>query len=234
MPTGIGGELLWLCPTLGGDAVDLTGLNTPFLQGGIASIAHTDHGGTRAYSLDGTNDGIIIPHHTRFDFGTGDFTVSLHCKPATSGNVDLVHKILSSGTFAGFTCQRISGSSRMWTYNGGSTSPHTSRAITIDVWSHVIFMRVSGQLNVFVNGFCIAALAGAQNVTNTVDLCVGLLAAGGWGGGKFAGLLDDIRIFASAISALNRGLLSLPGYQPSGGGTAGFTGIRGLSRRLGT
>lgn len=214
MATGLGGELLWLCPTLGADGTDLTGLNTPSVDGGLASIAHTSHGGTRAYSFDGTNDGIVVPHHTRFDFGTGDFTVSLHCKPTTADSDDLVHKIMSSGSYTGFTCQRISGSSRLWTYNGGS-SPHTSRAININEWSHVIFMRIAGQLNVFVNGFCNASLAATQNVTNTVDLYIGLLAAGGWNGGNFTGLMDDIRIYASAISALNRGLLSTPGYQPA-------------------
>lgn len=222
MPTGIGGELVWMCPSLGADSADLTGLNTPSLSGGLSSVVAIDHGGSRAYLLDGVNDGIIIPHHSRFDFGTGDFTVSLHAKPSSAGNTDLVHKIMSSGSFAGFTCQRISGSSRLWTYNGGSTASLLARAMTINVWSHLIYMRCAGLLELFVNGFCVSSLASPQNVTNSVNLTIGLLAAGGWSGGNFAGLMDDVRVFGSAISAKNRGLLSTPGYVPDVSGN-GFS-----------
>lgn len=233
MANGLGGELLWLCPTLGGDNVDLTALNTPSVDGGLVSIPHTDHGGTRAYSFDGTNDCIIVPHDSRFSFGTGDFCISLHCKPTTAGSADLVHKILSSDTFAGFTAQRVSGSSRLWIYNVGST-PHQSRSITINVWSHLIFQRVVGLMTVWVNGKCVADTPSTLSVNNTETLKIGSLAAGGWNGGWFAGLMDDIRIFNRELTPLERGQLGKPGFQPSGIGTAGFTGIRGVSKRLGT
>jgi hypothetical protein len=157
----------------------------------------------------------------------------LHCKPTTAGSADLVHKILSSGTFAGFTAQRASGLSRLRIYNVANTF-QPSRSITIDVWSHLIFQRVAGLMTVWVNGKCIEDTASALNVNNMETLKIGSLAAGGWNGGWFAGLMDDIRIFDRELTAQERGQLSKPGFQPSGTGSAGFTGIRGISRRLGT
>lgn len=219
MSTGIGGELLWLCPTLGSDTTDHTGLNTVSVDGGLSSIAHTDHGGTRAYSFDGSNDCITIPHHSRFNFGTGDFTVSLHVKPTTSGDADLVHKIMSTGTYAGFTLQRVSGLARFWIYNV-STSQHISRPISIDVWSHILAERRSNQMSLFVNGFCVLSQTANQDVSNSVDMKIGSLAAGGWGGGWFTGLADDIRVFGKVLTAQERGQLATPAFQPSASGTA--------------
>lgn len=233
MATGIGGELLWLCPSLGGDDEDLTGLNTVSVDGGLASIAETGHGGTRAYSLDGIADCITVPHHSRFNFGTGDFSISLHVKPTTSQNDDLVHKIESSGSFAGFAAQRRSTTTGLWVYNN-SGNIAGERPAEIDVWSHVIFARVGGQRTVWVDGKCLDDNAAAQDVDNTQDIKIGSLAAGGWGGGWYTGLIDDLRIFGRDLTPLERGQLSTPGFQPPASGSAGFTGIRGLSRRLGT
>jgi hypothetical protein len=218
MATGLGGELLWLCPTLGGDAVDLTGLNTPTCDGGLASIAHTDHGGTRAYSFDGVNDCVTVPENARFAFGTGSFCVSLHAKPTTSGAMDLVQKILPTGSFAGFSCQRVTAA-RLITYNPGQTT-NTSRDAATNVWSHLIFQRIGGQSTVFVNGKCVADTAGSRDVTNALDLKIGAFATGGWGGGWFTGLMDDIRIYNRELTTLERGLLSTPGYEPGAGGTS--------------
>lgn len=222
MTTGIGGELLWLCPTLGGDAVDLTGLNTPTCDGGLASIAHTSHGGTRAYSFDGVNDCVTVPHDARFNFGTGDFCISLHCKPTTSGAADLVQKILGTGTFRGWSCQRVPAARLV------NQSNHTSRNITVDVWSHCVFQRIATQSTVWVNGKCVADSTQSTTVDNTNDLKVGAFASGGWGGGWFTGLMDDIRVFGRELTALERGLLSTPAYQPAAaGGGARMVNVRG-------
>ena len=233
MAANIGGELLWMCPSLGSDGADLAGLNTPTLDGSIASIAETGHGATKAYSFNGTNQSITIPHHSRFNFGTGDFAISLHCKPNSGSSMDLVHKVLSSGTFAGFTSQRVSGNARFWIYNATGTV-RTGRPIAVDTWQHVTFERQSGVARMFVNGLCLADSTHSQDVDNSTVMCIGALAPGGWGGGWFSGLMDDIRVFAKALTSLERGLLSTPAYQSSAGGAAaGFTGIRGVGA-LGT
>ena len=214
MPSGLGDELLWLCPSLGDDDEDLTGLNTPSLSGSLASVAETGHGATRAYSLNGSTQAITIPHHSRFNFGTGDFAVSMHVKPTTSGNADLLHKIASSGTFAGFTCQRFNQFSRMWLYNSGGASA-AGKAFAANVWSHVVFQRSEGFFQQWLNGERVGDDENARNVDNTVDLKIGSLAAGGWGGGWFTGLIDDIRVFNRSITPAERIILATPATQDS-------------------
>ena len=58
MPTGIGGEKLWLCPTLDDSANDLSGnSNNGTYNGGMGTVADTSNGGTKAYSF--TSDDFI-------------------------------------------------------------------------------------------------------------------------------------------------------------------------------
>jgi hypothetical protein len=55
-PVGLGGEKLWLCPTLGGDRLDLSGNgNHGTYYGGMGTVADK-YKGSRAYDLDGVDD----------------------------------------------------------------------------------------------------------------------------------------------------------------------------------
>ena len=57
MPTGIGGEKLWLCPSLDDSADDISGNgNHGTYNGGMGTVADISNGGTRAYFFDGTDD----------------------------------------------------------------------------------------------------------------------------------------------------------------------------------
>ena len=61
MPTGIGGEKLWLCPSLDDSADDLSGNgNHGTYNGGMGTVADTSNGGTRAYSFVAGNDFIDV------------------------------------------------------------------------------------------------------------------------------------------------------------------------------
>jgi hypothetical protein len=226
MPTGIGGELLWLCPTLGGDAADLTGLNTPSLIGGLASISHTNHGGLRAYSLDGVDDGLTIPHHSRFNFGTGDFTVTFWLYSTTATGM-IVGKGAASGTFAGFAIRNNEG----LVYNNSANSQSYVRDQA--AWQFVVFQRLSGALKVSnLSGFRRSTIGSTKDMNNSADLVIGQAMAG-WSGVHLSGLMDDIRVFGRAISYAEIGALSSqPGYEPPAL-NAGFTGLSGVGR-LGT
>ena len=61
MPTGIGGEKLWLCPTLDDSANDLSGnSNNGTYNGGMGTITLSGSGGSKAYDFDGSNDYISL------------------------------------------------------------------------------------------------------------------------------------------------------------------------------
>ena len=56
---GLGGEKLWLCPSLNDNPHDISGNgNNGTYNGGMGTVADTSNGGTRAYSFDGVNDEI--------------------------------------------------------------------------------------------------------------------------------------------------------------------------------
>ena len=75
MPTGLGDEKLWLCPTLDDSANDLSGnSNNGTYNGGMGTVADTSNGGTRAYSFDGVNDYIDTTLTGIADFGSRSIT----------------------------------------------------------------------------------------------------------------------------------------------------------------
>ena len=60
-PVGLGGEKLWLCPTLGGDRLDLSGNGSHgTYNGGMGTVVDKSNGGIRAYSFDASNDFIDV------------------------------------------------------------------------------------------------------------------------------------------------------------------------------
>ena len=78
MPTGLGDEQLWLCPSL--DNVtpfnDLSSQgNNGTAQGGLSTVADTASGGAYCYDFDGTDDFIQLPT-TAMDYGSGNWTIS--------------------------------------------------------------------------------------------------------------------------------------------------------------
>ena len=55
-PVGLGGEKLWLCPTLGGDRLDLSGNGNHGTYYGGMGIVADKYKGDRAFDLDGVDD----------------------------------------------------------------------------------------------------------------------------------------------------------------------------------
>lgn len=57
MPTGLGDEKLWLCPSLDDSADDISGNgNHGTYNGGMGTVADASNGGTRAYFFDDVDD----------------------------------------------------------------------------------------------------------------------------------------------------------------------------------
>ena len=62
MPTGLGDELLWLCPSLDDSPNDLSGNNNGgTYKNGTGTVVDSDpvYNGSRAYSFDGSDDYIL-------------------------------------------------------------------------------------------------------------------------------------------------------------------------------
>ena len=200
MPTGIGGEKLWLCPSLDDSADDISGNgNHGTYNGGMGTVADTSNGGTRAYSFDGSNDYINLGSVLT---GTGDFTISawFHTNSTSysyiygkgvEGNTSDGIGISQQGSFYGAIGNN---STRIVLQNSGSVSTAT--------WYHyaVTFDR-DGVATKYVNGIPIgfeSIVSAAGNIGSDNDY-IGRF--GSTTGGFFNGKIDDVRAYDRALTA---------------------------------
>ena len=87
MPTGLGDELLLLCPSLDDSPNDLSGNgNNGTYVNGTSTIADSDptYGGSRAYNFDGTDDYIAVPVSVVNGLLVG--SISMWFKASSSGS----------------------------------------------------------------------------------------------------------------------------------------------------
>ena len=60
---GLGGEVIWLCPSLDDSSNDLSGNgNNGTYVNGTSTVSNTEFGGSRAYLFDGTDQGISFAY----------------------------------------------------------------------------------------------------------------------------------------------------------------------------
>ena len=76
-PVGLGGEQLWLCPSLNDSAADISGSgNDGTYNGGMGTITDTSNGGSLAYDFDGTDDRIALGDTLDSVWTSGSWTIS--------------------------------------------------------------------------------------------------------------------------------------------------------------
>ena len=140
MPTGLGDEKLWLCPSLDDSADDLSGNgNHGTYQGNSTTAADTSNGGVKAYYFASGGDCIT---HDQFGGPLSESrTVSWWSKHSGSGQ--RVHQISCAGVEpAGY----IGGSNNRWVYEvfnsnterfwpNGSGSNYNVTLSTSNTWS---------------------------------------------------------------------------------------------------
>lgn len=156
--------------------------------------------GNTGLVLDGTNDDLVVPSSTDFDFGTGNFTLDCWCRRTTtdSGSDTIFSRYLSSNNQL-FLDVNL-GKFRFFFQNAGLGVTITgTTTLAIDTWYHVAVVRTGSTWKLFVNG---AQEGGDQTSTESVNNLTGQdFYIGGWGGGslyKFEGYLDEVRISDSA------------------------------------
>jgi len=243
MPTGIGGELLWMCPSLDDSADDISGngYNGSY-QGGMGTVADTTYGGTRAYDFDGVNDYVAC----------GNISTAMSNQSATTVAFWFNKASISS---ASAIIGRQGGSGSLWAIKtAGSSNPRVdyhytnannpriqttiSGVFSSATWYHVCYVFDSsqtgntGRLKLFVNG------VGPTSSTyrGTVGTTTGTIPSGDWtlgswrDGRYFEGMLDDVRFFTRAVTqaeithlATSRGIENSPS---SGGVYDPFTNKR--------
>ena len=224
MPTGIGGELAWYCPSLADSANDLSGnaLHGTY-QGGMGTVADTGSGGTRAYSMDGVNDYITVGSSSLFNL-TGNFSIAAWIKPASASNYFFIvgNKTASwthadgwltywhQGIFTGGFCDVIGASSSVF-----RTNPLN---ITTGNWKHVAITgtrEATTAIAIYLDGVYFSGAA-VNNVSLTSPgnaMWIGRRDAANVGYAQ--GSLDDLRLFNRVLTGAELlKLASRRAYQP--------------------
>lgn len=165
---------------------------------GNAQITTSDYAAltsnTSSLLLDGTTDWVTLPHATRFDFGSGDFTIEGWYK-TTTNDINLWSKRLgvtwapvSIVATTGIIAVRASTSGAAWAANFNANGSSNDGA-----WHHVAVVRYGTALYLFVDGVkqtATGTVTGAL-MTNTSDVHMG---GNSDGSGCMNGKMDDWRV----------------------------------------
>lgn len=225
MPTGLGDELLWLCPSLDDSPNDLSGNgNNGTYENGISTVADSDptYGGSRAYSFDGVDEyidcGTSVISNTSFSMscwfntdttsGAGSFAGSYHWQAGERSfyirrdNTDVAFLVASNGASA-----------------GGNVQIYSTTTVSIGTWYHVAatWSSVSGKMELFING--VSEATSTQSVMAPLIEPLVLGAYSAVPEGLFNGKQDDIRFFQRVLTQPEITLLASTRGFTAGGGT---------------
>ena len=216
MPTGIGDEVHWYCPTLAGSLEeydDLQGTLDSTGQGDTSIESDTNNGGSECYEYDGTGDWCSTSASASF---STTYSISVWVKPTTSNaNRCWVGTDNANGYCLFFTTSgvfhRPAGSDII---SFGGYQP------TLDVWTHYVITRSGTTILLYKDGSQVSA----PTYSGSDAFAFEYFGAKSNGGFPSIGRLDDLRIFDVELSSGDVAELydsgNGRGYEPSAGGAA--------------
>ena len=143
MPTGLGDEKLWLCPSLDDRADDISGNgNHGTYNGGMGTVADTSNGGSRCYDFDGINDYIDLSLSSAIG---NTFSVSLwiyfDAATASTNETFISNDGWRSG---GWLAQKHSTASFRYAEQGAQPFLDTTGITVNTTWMHLVVVREAG------------------------------------------------------------------------------------------
>jgi hypothetical protein len=171
---------------------DKTGRNNTSASG---SLTYTTTA-IRGTALDGFGSNanlVVVPDSTDFDFGTGDFAVSLWCRP-NSSFAGFNNTLIEIGLYtAGILIRPQANLNTIEVYAQNSLITAPAIVWAANVWYHIVVTRVSSVLNVYSNGTRISSVANSSNIQ---------VASAGYIGRSahavdqlFYGIIDEVKIY---------------------------------------
>lgn len=125
--------------------------------------------GSYATYVDGTGDYVLTSSSSALTLGTGDFTIELWLFQ-TAYSASTWGGILGIGSKGGGNISimpRHGGSNNLVINTFGGTQISTGTAIATNTWYHIAISRISGTLNVYVNGTRVSSSVYSDNLTGT-------------------------------------------------------------------
>jgi YVTN family beta-propeller protein len=189
-----------------GDASDSIDGNHGSLQNGATFAAGVVE---QAFSLDGTNDHVVIPASPNLDI-TGDVTVEFWAKRQSFGPATSHLLAKGAGGISGVDAPTvynfaIGGDNRIsagFERADGSNVGISGLPITDQGFHHYAYVRSGNSHQLYVDRTLVASgtFAGAPGNTATIDLILGALREGTGTINYFKGIIDEVRIFNRALS----------------------------------
>lgn len=149
-----------------------------------------------AYKFDGTvNAGVQAGYQPAYN-PAGSFTVEAWAKMTSAG----ARTIVSTGSPAAFSGFALGTSGSAWQIqvgNGSAWTTLTNGLVTLNQWTHVAATFNAGVLTLYVNGngTSISSVGYVANASQALTIGSGL------SGANFLGSIDEVAIYAAALTA---------------------------------
>lgn len=218
MPTGLGDEQLWLCPSLSGqNTTDLSGNgNLTAVQGNISFTANSGEGGSLCFEGDGStgSNGLKLDSPSSADLpASATYTMWVQAHDLSGTSYFVAGRSTSSQNM--FDLAIKSSNLRCRINNGGITLFQQSGLLTVNTWHHVSLTRSTNNWELFVDGVSSATGSGTLN-SYTQDFTTWMQNT--VGSSTLDGYMDDIRVYDRTLTqaeithlATSRGVLGPPG-----------------------
>lgn len=140
--------------------------------------------------LDGSGDGLSIPHDTDFNFGTGNFTIEFWARWNSKANYQQIY-VMGSG--AGSLAISTGDSNGLFnvTIGGGVNTTEAGAQPNTGQWYFYQFIRTSGVVKIYRDGVERASGTNSGSISQTATIYLGRNTGGG---AVFNGWVDDLRI----------------------------------------
>jgi uncharacterized protein (TIGR02145 family) len=190
-----------------GDANDGSGNGNNGTVNGATPTADRFMLQNQAYSFNGADNYISIPDDSLLNFGTGDFTISAVIRTG----------VIPTYSWSGIVTKHNSACNHDTEYflmiEGGTGHPYfglsTSGGVFERIYGstnvcdnayHVLCgIKENGQIRLYVDGIIVGTAASSINPDNSNPVNIGRSSYNG-GQGYFNGIIDDIRLYKSAIT----------------------------------
>ena len=219
--TGVGGEQIWICPTLDNTNPfdDLSGNgNNGTATGGVTTVADTGSGGSFAFDIDVKTKGVSLPND--YIDGLTEYSMSVWVKLTTSptapGNILGAYTSANSNANPSFLTL---SAGRLFEYgitdSGSTVGNQIENPVTTNVWKHLAVTYKQGTgLYVYQNGVEVGSdppqfvFTGASALNFSIGK--------GQANGSIS-LVDDARVFHHELTTADITLLaSTRGYNTGG------------------
>ncbi|MGB2715170.1 MAG: Ig-like domain-containing protein [Vicinamibacterales bacterium] len=205
-----------------GNALDAVGTNHGTLQNG-AAYATGQFG--QAFTFDGVDDQIVVPHNANLNAGTG-ITIAAWVNPTSIGHARPIAQKRSSGNVGGYTLETADQPSApddsvqwvLW-INGQTVILQTpANVLQPGVWRHVAATYDGESMKIFVDGTQRASLSIAGAVADSTEpFVIGrnvVIPSFAW-----HGLLDEVEVYQRPLSTAEIEALARRGTPDPGGQT---------------